>query len=67
MTKAQKAEWAYFIGPSGRITYDEKCAKCIHGCKQSFRTKVMECPNYRVTKDEDHPGVPALISKPKSN
>lgn len=67
MTKTQKAEWAYFIGPNDRIIHDEKCNRCIHGCKQSFRAKVIECPNYRTKEDEEHPAILALISRPKKS
>ena len=37
--------------------YNELCRKCQHGCKQSFRAVVIDCPRYlskRAKKKEEH-------------
>ncbi len=46
MSKKRKAEWSFFLNDRNRITYNELCRNCIHDCKQSFRTLVIECPHY---------------------
>ena len=41
------------IGPG---TYNELCRKCQHGCTQSFRAVVIDCPRYlskRAKKKDD--------------
>ena len=41
----------------GRVTYNELCRKCQHGCKQSFRVVAVDCPRYlskRAKKKEEH-------------
>ena len=47
MSKKRKLEWAYFLNHRNRITYNELCRKCVHGCKQSFRAEVITCPRYQ--------------------
>jgi len=47
MSKKRKLEWAFFINHNNRITYNDLCRKCVHGCKQSFRALVVECPCYQ--------------------
>jgi hypothetical protein len=44
--KKAKTEWAIFIGPNGRRTYNKLCRRCIHGCKQSFSAVVVDCRKY---------------------
>ena len=46
MSKKRKQEWAFFLNDRNRITYNELCRKCVHECKQSYRTLVIECPRY---------------------
>jgi len=46
MSKKRKLEWAFYLNHRNRITYNDLCRKCVHGCKQSFRVVVMECPHY---------------------
>ncbi|MDI6618802.1 MAG: hypothetical protein QME45_09040 [Clostridiales bacterium] len=46
MSKKRKLEWALFLNHRNRITYNLLCRKCVHGCKQSFRAVVVECPLY---------------------
>jgi len=48
LTKKFKQEMEFFIHPkTGFVTYNEKCLTCIQdGCKQSYRVKVVACPDY---------------------
>ena len=48
MSKSQKwkLEWAFFLDIDGRRKYNDQCRRCVHGCKQSFRTTVVSCPRY---------------------
>jgi len=46
MGKKMKREWAYFIGENGRRQYNELCRRCVHDCKQSFRSTVVCCARY---------------------
>jgi hypothetical protein len=56
MSKKRKQEWAFFLNHRNRITYNDLCRKCVHGCKQSFRVLVIECPRYysKRIKRKDH-------------
>ena len=45
--KKAKREWAFFIGPNGRRTYNQLCRRCVRDCKQSFRAVVVECRKYQ--------------------
>ncbi len=45
-SKVWKSEWAFFLGENGRRQYNRICRRCVHGCKQSFRTDLIECPRY---------------------
>lgn len=47
MSKSRKLEWSFFLNDRGRITFNALCRKCVHDCKQSFRTVLIECPHYR--------------------
>ncbi len=42
MSKNRKLKWQLFINHRNRVTYNDLCRKCIHGCKQSFRVVVMD-------------------------
>ena len=44
--KAWKIEWAFFLGENGRRQYNRVCKRCVHGCKQSFRAKLIACLKY---------------------
>ncbi len=46
MSKKRKEEWSFFLNNRNRITYNELCRRCIHGCKQSFRATIVACPKY---------------------
>lgn len=57
MSKKRKHELSFYLNDRGRVTYNELCRKCQHGCKQSFRTVVIDCPRYlskRAKKKEEH-------------
>ena len=44
MSKKRKHELSFYLNNRGRVTYNELCRKCKHGCKQSFRAVVVDCP-----------------------
>ena len=46
MSKKRKEEWTFFLNDRGRIVYNALCRRCVHNCKQSFRTVVIVCPHY---------------------
>ena len=57
MSKKRKHELSFYLNDRGRVTYNELCRKCQHGCKQSFRAVVVDCPRYlskRAKKKEEH-------------
>ena len=57
MSKKRKHELSFYLNDRGRVTYNELCRKCQHGCKQSFRAVVIDCPRYlskRAKKKEEH-------------
>ena len=43
MSKKRKHELSFYLNDRGRVTYNELCRKCQHGCKQSFRAVVVDC------------------------
>ncbi|WP_125143707.1 hypothetical protein [Clostridium transplantifaecale] len=45
-SKRWKLEWSFFLGENGRRQYNKLCKRCIHGCKQSFRASLVQCPKY---------------------
>ena len=49
MSKKRKHELSLYLNDRGRVTYNELCRKCPHGCKQSFRAVVIDC-RYRSCK-----------------
>lgn len=56
-TLAEMHELSFYLNDRGRVTYNELCRKCQHGCKQSFRAVVIDCPRYlskRSKKKEEH-------------
>ena len=57
MSKKRKHELSFYLNDRGRVTYNELCRKCQHGCKQSFRVVVVDCPRYlskRAKKKEEY-------------
>ncbi len=44
MSKKRKHELSFYLNDRGRVTYNELCRKCQHGCRQSFRAVVINCP-----------------------
>ena len=46
MSEKRKLEWSFFLNDQNRITYNEKCRRCIHPCKQSFRAEIVRCPKF---------------------
>lgn len=50
--KKARVEWAFFIGENGRRQYNQLCRRCVHGCKQSFRAVVVDCPKYRSKREK---------------
>ena len=57
MSKKRKYELSFYLNDRGRVTYNELSPKCQHGCKQSFRAVVIDCPHYlskRAKKKEEH-------------
>ena len=57
MSKKRKHERSHNRNDRGRVTYNELCRKCQHGCKQSFRAVVIDCPcdtSKRAKKKEEH-------------
>ncbi len=44
MSKKRKHELSFYLNDRGRVTYNELCRRCQHGCKQSFRAVVIDCP-----------------------
>ena len=47
MSKKLKKELAFFLNDRGRRSYNGLCRKCQHGCKQSFRAVMIDCPRYQ--------------------
>lgn len=47
MSKKCKEGLAFFLNGCNRMTYIALCRKCVHGCKQSFQSCILECPHYR--------------------
>ena len=52
MSKKRKYELSFYLNDRGRVTYNELCRKCQHGCKQSFRAVVIDCPRYLSNEEE---------------
>lgn len=47
MSKKLKKELAFFLNDRGCRSYNGLCRKCQHGCKQSFRAVMIDCPRYQ--------------------
>ena len=52
MSKKRKYELSFYLNDRGRVTYNELCRKCQHGCKQSFRAVANEQRKRRNTQNE---------------
>jgi len=35
-----------FINGKGRIEYNRLCKACTHGCKQSHKAFIIDCPKF---------------------
>ena len=46
MSKKRKYELSFYLNDRGRVTYNELCRKCQHGCKQSFRAEIVAYAQY---------------------
>jgi hypothetical protein len=47
LSKKTKQEMELFIDPAtGRRRYNDICRKCQRQCKQSYRSKIVECTRY---------------------
>lgn len=47
LSKKTKQEMELFIDPvTGRRRYNDICRKCQRQCKQSYRSKIVECTRY---------------------
>ena len=47
LSKKKKFEDQLFLNDKNRYSFNEKCKKCKNKCKQSFRVKVVYCPNFK--------------------
>ena len=57
MSKKRKQELSFYLNDRGRVTYNELCRKGQHGCRQSCRAVVIDCPrdlSKRAKKQEEH-------------
>ena len=52
MSKKRRLEWSFFLNHRNRITYNDLCRGCTHGCKQSFRAIIVLCPRYYARNSE---------------
>lgn len=51
LSKRFKDEWQFYLNSYNRITFNRQCKKCVHTCKQSFRVKLLFCPNFKEKKE----------------
>ncbi len=54
-SKKWKNEWSFFLGENGRRQYKKVCKRCVHDCKQSFKTDLIQCPPLQKQRGEKHP------------
>ena len=47
MSKRREQELSLYLNNKGRVAYNKLCQKCVHICKQSFRTLIIECPRFK--------------------
>ena len=43
MSKKRKHELSFYLNDRGRVTYNELCRKCQHGCKQKTAYEITGC------------------------
>ena len=43
MSRKRWEEWDFFLNRRDRITCNDLCRNCRHGCKQSFRAQIVAC------------------------
>lgn len=48
-----KKENSFFLKGKNRqkLAFNEKCTRCIHDCKQSYKTIVIACPNFNSNRE----------------
>jgi len=46
MSKKKRIEMSMFINSKGRIEYNRLCKACVHNCKQSHKSVIIDCPKY---------------------
>ena len=46
-TQTKKIDkWEFFKNEDGFKRYNQQCLGCVHTCRQSFRSEIIQCPNY---------------------
>ena len=59
LSKKEKNLLGFFLDPkTGKRRYNDLCRRCVHACKQSFRSTVVACQRYvsrnsKVAKQDD--------------
>lgn len=43
-------ETSFYQDDEGKNKYNSFCKKCLNSCKQSFKAKIVTCPNFEVSK-----------------
>ncbi len=38
--------WTFFRTKDRHIAYHKTCLRCVYGCKQSWRVKLIQCPRF---------------------
>ena len=47
-SKKERLEWSFFINPkTNKIQYNKLCRRCVHDCRQSFRSVIVQCKTYQ--------------------
>jgi len=47
MSESKKQENQLYITESGRTANNQKCNRCIHDCKQSYKVEILRCPKFQ--------------------
>ena len=47
MSKKKRHEMSFYISEKGRIEFNKLCKACVNTCKQSFRSIILSCLNYK--------------------
>ncbi len=55
LNKKEIAEMDFYIksGKRKRICYNETCKKCVNDCKQSYRTELVACPQFKTKRSKN--------------